>query len=118
MGRQVKRAKAILAEEMQMCILNAILPVVRNHQRRFSWKFLFLLLLGARKCHSCKGEILRKKYPTLKKDFTFHMQTLQIWRSQKQKNGTNIMAASVLSLDHVMCTETQQRHAMNFILAL
>ena len=52
-----------------------------------------LATLGVRKCHCCKGEIIRKMQAP--KDLVFHMQALQILR--KVQPGTNVTAMFIFT---------------------
>ena len=68
LGRQVRRAEAILAEENADVHIDCSSPCGQEPPKEIFPKVFLLAAFGARKCHSCKGEILRKKYPTVTVD--------------------------------------------------
>ena len=46
---------------------------------------VLMAALGIRRCHGCRGEILKQNYQT-PKDLVFQMKALQIWRTKGQQD--------------------------------
>ena len=91
LGRQLKEAEATLAEEDVPIDCS---PPYTQEQPKENFLEVLLATLGVRKCHGCKGQIIRKNCQLLK-DLVFHMQVLQYGSHiQKVQSGTNVMTMS------------------------
>ena len=69
-GRQLKEAKAILAEEDAPIDFSP--PCTQELPEENFPEVVVLAALGVRKCHVCKGQIIRTKCPP-PKDLVFYM---------------------------------------------
>ena len=62
LGRQIKEAKAILAEEDVP--MDCSPPCTQELSEENFPEVVLLATLGVRKCYGCKGQIIRKKCQT------------------------------------------------------
>ena len=81
LGRQLKEAEAILAEEDVP--FDCSPPCSQELPQENLPEVVLLAALGVRKCHGCKGQILKQNCQP-PKEFFFCMQALGIWRSNAQ----------------------------------
>ena len=80
LGRQLKEAEAILAKDVA---IDCSPPCTQELPDKNFPEVVLLTAFGVRKCHGCKGQILKKNcQPTT--DLIFHIQALQIWGSNAQ----------------------------------
>ena len=83
LGRQLKEAKAIQAEEDAP--IDCSVPYSQEVPKKKFLEVVLLAALGVRKCQGCKQEIIRTKVAHPPIDLIFCMQVLQIWKDQKTK---------------------------------
>ena len=74
---QITVAEAILAEKE----INCSPPCSQGPPKDNVPEIVLLAALGIRRCHGCRGEIL-KQYCQLPKDLVFQLQALWIWRTK------------------------------------
>ena len=74
-------AEAILAEKE----INCSPPCSQGPPKDNVPEVVLMAALGIRRCHGCKGEILKQNCQT-PKDLVFQMQALQIWRTKGQQD--------------------------------
>ena len=73
LGRQLNKAEAILAEEDVP--IDCFPPCTQELPEENFPEVVVLATLGVRKCHGCKGQIIKKNCQP-PKDLVFHMQAL------------------------------------------
>ena len=77
LAHQITVAEAILAEKE----INCSPPCSQGLPNDNVPEVVLMAALGIRRCHGCKGEILKQNYQS-PKDLVFQMQALQIWRTK------------------------------------
>ena len=77
LAHQITVAEAILAEKE----INCSPPCFQGPPRDNVPEVVLMAALGIRRCHGCKGEILKKNCQP-PKDLVFWLQALQIWRTR------------------------------------
>ena len=106
LGKQLKQAKAILAEEDVP--IDCSSPCSQKLSVENVLEVVLLAALGVRKCHSCKGGILRTKCP--QKIWFFLQAVTANMEGPKNLRIVSMLWQHLFSLDYVMCTEAQQRN--------
>ena len=74
-------AEAILAEKE----INCSPPCSQGPPKDDVPEVVLMAALGIRRCHGCKGEILKQNCQP-PKDLVFRMQALQIWTTKRQQD--------------------------------
>ena len=77
LSHQITVAEAILTEEE----INCSPPCSQGPPKDNVPEVVLMAALGIRRCHGCKGEILKQNCQS-PKDLVFWMQALQIWRTK------------------------------------
>ena len=78
---QITVAEAILAEKE----INCSPPCSQGPPKDNALEVVLMAALGIRRCHGCKGEILKQNCQP-PKNLGFQMQALQIWRTKGQQD--------------------------------
>ena len=103
LGRQLKEAKAILAEEYVP--IDCSPPCTQTLPEENFPEVILLATLGVRKCHGCKGQIIKKIASPQRFGF------LHAGSSNIEIESTNSLAKTLwkylFSLDNFMCSVTQ-----------
>ena len=94
LGRQLKETEAILTEEDVP--IDCCPSCTQDLPKKKIPEVILLADFSVRKCHGCKGEIIRTMCPT-PKDLHFHRQALKIWKDQKLRNGSSVMEMFVFT---------------------
>ena len=108
LGRQLKEAKAILAEEH--VAIDCSPPFGEELPKENFLEVVLLAALDVRKCQGCKGEILRMKCLPHPKRFDVSNAGTANMEGPKISRMVPTLWQCLFSLDHVMCKEAQQRH--------
>ena len=100
--RQLQEAQLFLAEKNADVPIDCSPPCGQEPPEENFQEFVLLAGLGVIKCHSCKGEIKKKKCPP-SKDLAFHMQVASHMERPKNKGIVLMLWKYLPPLHHAMC---------------
>ena len=108
LGKQLKEAKAVLAEEDVP--IDCSPPCTQEFPEENFSEVVLLATFGVRKCHGCKGQIIRKNCQPPKDSVFLHAGPSNMEAKSTKYHLEPMLWQHLFSLNHIRCTEAQQQN--------